>query len=156
VRSLLNTLVCLSFPLPGCCTTNMMALPGSSNSACQCVYPIEVAFHMENASSAFTNLTSLFQHELASQLNLKDVQVQIQAFQFGTNFTLDMAVDIGPLVGLSFPPEEISMINSSLLTHSIQFSSTLFGNYTVVNITVFMPPSPSPGKQKICCVFPIW
>jgi len=122
----------------------MMALPGSSNSACQCVYPIEVAFHMENASSAFTNLTSLFQHELASQLNLKDVQVQIQAFQFGTNFTLDMSVDIGPLVGLSFPPEEISMINSSLLTHSIQFSSTLFGNYTVVNITVFMPPSPSP------------
>ncbi|CAK9233813.1 unnamed protein product [Sphagnum troendelagicum] len=132
-------------PLPGCCTTNMMVLPDSSNSACQCVYPIEVAFQMENTSSAFTNLTSLFQHELASQLDLKDVQVQIQAFQFGTNFTLDMSVDIGPLVGLSFSPDEIRVINSSLMTHSVHFSSTLFGSYTVVNITAFMPPPLSPA-----------
>jgi hypothetical protein len=102
---------------------------------------------MENTSSAFTNLTSLFQHELASQLDLKDVQVQIQAFQFGTNFTLDMSVDIGPLVGLSFSPDEIRVIKSSLITHSVHFSSTLFGSYTVVNITAFMPPPLSPGKH---------
>jgi hypothetical protein len=50
-------------------------------------------------------------------------------------------------VGLSFSPDEIRVINLSLMTHSVHFSSTLFGSYTVVNITAFMPPPLSPGKH---------
>lgn len=106
---------------------------------------------MDNASSAFTNLTSQFQHELASQLKLEDVQVQIQAFQFGNNFSLNMVVNIGPLVGLSFSTDEISKINKSLSTHSVSFSSVLFSNYTVVNITAYMPPSPPTGEWHSVC-----
>lgn len=132
--------------LAGCCTANMMARPGSKASDCQCVYPIEINFRMGNASSAFTNLTSQFQHELASQLALTDVQVQIQAFQFGSNFSLNMVVDIGPLSGISFSLEQIQNINNSLTTHSVHFSSILFADYTVVTIMAFLPASPPTGQ----------
>lgn len=121
----------------------MIARPGSNVSDCECVYPIRVVFDMENASSAFTNLTALFQHELASQLDLSDIQVQIQAFQFGNNFSLNMVVNLGPLVGLAFTVPEIESINKTLTSHSIEFSIVLFSNYTVVSVTAFLPPPPS-------------
>lgn len=121
----------------------MIARPGSNVSDCECVYPIRVVFEMENASSAFTNLTALFQHELASQLDLSDIQVQIQAFQFGNNFSLNMVVNLGPLVGLAFTVPVIESINKTLTSHSIEFSKVLFSNYTVVSVTAFLPPPPS-------------
>lgn len=130
----------------GCCTTNMIARPGSNVSDCECVYPIKVVFDMDNASSAFTNLTSQFQHELASQLGLTDIQVQIQAFQFGNNFSLNMVVNLGPLQGLAFSLPKIESINKSLTSHSVKFSSILFSNYTVVSVTAFLPPSPPIGE----------
>lgn len=130
----------------GCCTTNMIARPGSNVSDCECVYPIKVVFDMDNASSAFTNLTSQFQHELASQLGLTDIQVQIQAFQFGNNFSLNMVVNLGPLQGLAFSLPKIESINKSLTSHSVKFSSILFSNYTVVSVTAFLPPSPPIGS----------
>lgn len=101
---------------------------------------------MENASSAFTNLTAQFQHELASQLGLTDIQVQIQAFQFGNNFSLNMVVNLGPLEGLAFSLSEIKSINKSLTSHSVKFSNILFSNYTVVSVTAFLPPPPPTGE----------
>ncbi|XP_024378773.1 receptor-like serine/threonine-protein kinase ALE2 isoform X6 [Physcomitrium patens] len=134
-------------PTPsGCCAVNMIARPGSKASDCECVYPIKVVFEMENASSAFTNLTSQFQHELASQLELIDIQVQIQAFQFGSNFSLNMVVNIGPLIGLAFTLDKIDSINKTLSSHSVKFSSILFSNYTVVSVTAFLPPPPPIGS----------
>lgn len=124
----------------------MIARPGSKASDCECVYPIKVVFEMENASSAFTNLTSQFQHELASQLELIDIQVQIQAFQFGSNFSLNMVVNIGPLIGLAFTLDKIDSINKTLSSHSVKFSSILFSNYTVVSVTAFLPPPPPIGE----------
>lgn len=130
----------------GCCTAFMIVRPGSKASDCECVYPIKVVFEMENASSAFTNLTSQFQHELASQLDLIDIQVQIQAFQFGNNFSLNMVVNLGPLVGLAFPLPKIESINKTLTAHSVKFSSVLFSNYTVVSVMAFLPPPPPIGS----------
>ncbi|XP_024377051.1 receptor-like serine/threonine-protein kinase ALE2 isoform X2 [Physcomitrium patens] len=130
----------------GCCTVNMIARPGSKALDCECVYPIKIVFEMENASSAFTNLTSQFQHELASQLGLIDIQVQIQAFQFGNNFSLNMVVNIGPLVGLAFSPEKIESTNKTLSSRSVKFSSILFSNYTVVSVTAFLPSFPPTGS----------
>lgn len=127
----------------------MIARPGSKASDCECVYPIKVVFEMENASSAFTNLTSQFQHELASQLDLIDIQVQIQAFQFGNNFSLNMVVNLGPLVGLAFSLPKIDSINKTLTSHSVKFSSVLFSNYTVVSVTAFLPPFPPIGELRL-------
>jgi hypothetical protein len=107
---------------------------------------------MENASSAFTNLTSQFQHELASQLGLIDIQVQIQAFQFGNNFSLNMVVNLGPLVGLAFPLPKIESINKTLTAHSVKFSSVLFSNYTVVSVMAFLPPPPPIGELRLMCI----
>lgn len=151
----------------------MMLLPGSLGAVtCKCVYPLTVKLRFDNASTTFPSLSAEFQHELASQLNLIDVQVLVSYFKFGVNTSfavlaatknnpLNTEADIGPISGKSFSASTIAGINSTLWSHAAQFNKTYFGNYTVLSVTTPYlpppappppnpPPPPPPGKGRSC------
>lgn len=139
----------------------MMLQPGSLGSIqCRCVFAMTVKLRFTNASSGTVNLQDLFQHDLASQLGLLDVQVYVNYFKFGENssFSLKAAAngplnvesDIGPTSEMSFTLAEITRINETLWNHTVKFNSTYFGNYSVISVTPeFIPPA---GTEVTACL----
>jgi hypothetical protein len=87
----------------------------------------------------------MFQHELAQQLTLLDVQVYVNYFEFGDNsrFSLKAVAngplnaesDIGPTSGFSFALADITRINQTLWNHTLKFNSTYFSTYSVISVT---------------------
>jgi hypothetical protein len=103
--------------------------------------------------NALNNVTiSLFQQELAPQLNVTNVQqVQVTSFnnstgsrlglQFASQSPLNVTAAIVPLTGSSFPQNLNDTIRTAIVSHKVVFSSD-FGNYTLLSL---YPPL---GKKK--------
>jgi len=86
--------------------------------------------------------TSLFQQELAPQLNVTNAQVQVNfsgstgsrlGLQFASQSPLIVTASMGPLTGLSFPQKLSLAIRTAIVSHEVVFSST-FGNYTLLSL----------------------
>eukprot|EP00249_Psilotum_nudum_P011922 c23468_g1_i2 orf=1059-3686(+) len=126
-------------PSSGCCASDMVPKPGLAVDRCSCVYPIKLELLVYNVSLISLNWSAEFQQELAAQLNLSAIQIEITSFQFyGTN--LSVFIEIGPLTSASFLPEQANMIKSDLENHKVKLNSTLFGNYTLQHFRYFEPP----------------
>ncbi len=104
----------------------------------------------DNALSNVT--TSLFQQELAQQLNFNNVQqVQVTSFNnstgshlgllFASQSPLNVTAAIVPLTGSSFAQNLNDKIRTAIASHEVVFSSD-FGNYTLLSL---FPPL---GKKK--------
>jgi hypothetical protein len=100
-----------------------------------------VELQFDNALSNAT--TSLFQQELAHQLNFTNPQ-QVQAsfnnstgsrlgLHFASQSPLNVTAAMGPLTGSSFPQNLSIAIRTAIVNHEIVFSSD-FGNYTLLSL----------------------
>jgi hypothetical protein len=99
-----------------------------------------VELQFDNTLSNATS--SLFQQELAQQLNLNVQQVQVTfngstgsrlGLQFASQSPLIVTAAMGPLTGSSFPANSSLAIRTHLLSHEVVFSSA-FGNYTILSL----------------------
>lgn len=138
----------------------MMLQPGTLGTVqCRCVYPITVRIRFANASSAAPNLQDIFQTNLATSLDLLDIQVVVNYFKFGENssFTVKAAAtndgplnvesDIGSTSALSFSLAEIMRINATIWSGNVDFNSTYFGNYSVISVTPEFIPAAGTNSQ---------
>ncbi|XP_057995461.1 receptor-like serine/threonine-protein kinase ALE2 isoform X2 [Hevea brasiliensis] len=122
-----------------CCKPDMVLKQGSHN--CHCVYPIKLDFLLLNVSQ--NPNWDRFLQELASQLDLLVSQIELINFYVLSLSRLNISMDITPHTGISFSASDVSSINSSLALHKVHFDSTLVGDYRLLNLTWFEPPSPS-------------
>jgi L-lactate permease len=107
-----------------------------------------VELQFDNTLSNATS--SLFQQELAQQLNLNVQQVQVTfngstgsrlGLQFASQSPLIVTAAMGPLTGSSFPADSSLKIRTAIVSYEVVFSSA-FGNYTLLSL---YPPL---GKKK--------
>ncbi|KAF9619807.1 hypothetical protein IFM89_009558 [Coptis chinensis] len=125
----------------GCCAPNMVLKIGSR--ACHCVYPIKLDLQLLNVS--LSSNWSPFLEELASQLNMLVSQFEIINFYVVGLARLNISMNITPHTGLNFSASTANEINSSLAMHKIHLNPKLVGDYRLLNLTLFEPPSPSPA-----------
>jgi hypothetical protein len=111
---------------------------------CHCVYPIKLDLLLLNVSQ--NPNWNMFLEELASQLGMRVSQIELINFYVLSLSRLNISMDITPHTGISFSASDASAVNSSLTFHKVHFDSTLVGDYKLLNLTWFEPPTPSPGK----------
>ncbi|CAF2125674.1 unnamed protein product [Brassica napus] len=133
----------LSPSISDCCKPDMVLKRGSSG--CHCVYPIKLDILLLNVSD--TPSWNMFLNEFASQLGLLPHQIELINFYMLSLSRMNISMDITPHSGISFSASQASAINSSLISHKIQFSPTLVGDYKLLNFTWFEAPKPSQAPQ---------
>ncbi|KAI5078479.1 hypothetical protein GOP47_0006150 [Adiantum capillus-veneris] len=114
-------------PSPGCCSTKMVPRPGLPSSSCQ---------------------------DLASELGVDSIQIEITSFQFNSS-NLSLAIIIGPLTSVSFSVQEAISFRDRLDQNEVHFNSSLFGNYTLIQFQFYEPPAPSPIQVSIAGLPPL-
>lgn len=124
-----------------------MPRPGLPSDSCTCVYPIRLELLVADVSTNYANWSSEFQQELASQLGLEVIQIEITAFQF-TGPNLSLVIVIGPLTSNSFSLQESETIKTDLDHFKVHFNTSLFGNYSLVRFRYFESPSPPPVQTE--------
>ncbi|MCO5597357.1 hypothetical protein L7F22_051433 [Adiantum nelumboides] len=132
----------------------MVPRPGLLSSSCVCVYPITVQLLVEDVLSSFTNWSGVFQQDLASELGVETIQIEITSFQFNSS-DLTLVIIIGPLTGISFSAQEAMSFKASLDQNKVRFNSSLFGNYTLVKFQFYEPLAPSPIQVPIAGLPPL-
>jgi hypothetical protein len=138
--------------ISGCCPETMIRRPGFSSHNCICVYPLKLELHINNVTNTFANWSALFQEELALQLGLQVLQVEITSFRLnGTD--LDVVLLIAPWTTLSFSIQQAETMRSDLDNFRVHLNSSLFGNYTLVSFHYFALPPPA---CKVFGIFPIF
>ncbi|KAL0712216.1 hypothetical protein Bca4012_019194 [Brassica carinata] len=133
----------LSPSISDCCKPDMVLKRGSIG--CHCVYPIKLDILLLNVSD--TPSWNMFLNEFASQLGLLPHQIELINFYMLSLSRMNISMDITPHSGISFSARQASAINSSLISHKIQFSPTLVGDYKLLNFTWFEVPAPSQAPQ---------
>ncbi|KAJ4905483.1 Protein kinase superfamily protein [Raphanus sativus] len=133
----------LSPSISDCCKPDMVLKRGSIG--CHCVYPIKLDILLLNVSD--TPSWNMFLNEFASQLGLLPHQIELINFYMLSLSRMNISMDITPHSGISFSASQASAINSSLISHKIQFSPTLVGDYKLLNFTWFEAPAPSQAPQ---------
>ncbi|KAL0845806.1 hypothetical protein Bca101_019052 [Brassica carinata] len=133
----------LSPSISDCCKPDMVLKRGSIG--CHCVYPIKLDILLLNVSD--TPSWNMFLNEFASQLGLLPHQIELINFYMLSLSRMNISMDITPHSGISFSASQASAINSSLISHKIQFSPTLVGDYKLLNFTWFEVPAPSQAPQ---------
>lgn len=133
---------CLFLVIPDCCKPDMVQKRGSIG--CHCVYPIKLDILLLNVSA--TPSWNIFLNEFASQLGLLPPQIELINFYMLSLSRMNISMDITPHSGISFSASQAAAINSSLVSHKIQFSTTLVGDYKLLNLTWFESPAPSQGR----------
>lgn len=134
--------LCLFVVLPDCCKADMVLKRRSIG--CHCVYPIKLDILLLNVSE--TPSWNMFLNEFATQLGLLPHQIELINFYVLSLSRMNISMDITPHSGISFSASQASAINSSLISHKIQFSPTLVGDYKLLNLTWFEAPAPSQGN----------
>lgn len=134
---------CYFVVLPDCCKPDMVLKRRSIG--CHCVYPIKLDILLLNVSE--TPSWNMFLNEFATQLGLLPHQIELINFYVLSLSRMNISMDITPHSGISFSASQASAINSSLISHKIQFSPTLVGDYKLLNLTWFEAPAPSQGKE---------
>ncbi|KAL5135758.1 Receptor-like serine/threonine-protein kinase ALE2 [Glycine soja] len=129
-----------------CCKQDMVLKRGSKD--CHCAYPIKLDLFLSNVSQN-PNWND-FLEELATQLGLRNTQIELINFYVLSLSTLNISMNITPHKGISFSANEVSRINSSLSMHKVQLDPGLVGGYKLLNLTWFEPPPPSQEKRKLC------
>ncbi|CAH2072035.1 unnamed protein product, partial [Thlaspi arvense] len=129
----------LSPSISNCCKPDMVLKRGSIG--CHCVYPIKLDILLVNVSD--TPSWNMFLNEFASQLGLLPHQIELINFYVLSLSRMNISMDITPHSGISFSASQAAAINSSLISHKIQFSTTLVGDYKLLNLTWFEAPAPS-------------
>lgn len=124
-----------------CCKPDMVLKGGTLG--CHCVYPIKLDLLLLNVSQ--NPNWNLFLEELASQIGLKNSQIQLINFYVLSLSRLNISMDIVPHTGISFSASDASVINSLLVMHKVHLNPTLVGDYRLLNFTWFQPPPPSPA-----------
>ncbi|KAG5044135.1 hypothetical protein JHK87_008050 [Glycine soja] len=122
-----------------CCKQDMVLKRGSKD--CHCAYPIKLDLFLSNVSQN-PNWND-FLEELATQLGLRNTQIELINFYVLSLSTLNISMNITPHKGISFSANEVSRINSSLSMHKVQLDPGLVGGYKLLNLTWFEPPPPS-------------
>lgn len=85
----------------------------------------------------------MLQQDLASQLSVEVIQIEITSFQF-SGLNLSLVIVIGPLTSVSFSLQQAETIKTDLDHFKVHFNSSLFGNYTLVRFLYYEPPLPPP------------
>lgn len=129
----------LSPYLSNCCEKDMVSKRGSEG--CHCVYPVKLDLLLLNVSE--NPDWNLFLDELAAQLGMRATQIELINFYVHSLLTLNISMYITPRKEISFSAKEASKINSSLLFHKVRLDSRFVGDYRVLNLTWFKPPTPS-------------
>eukprot|EP00250_Pteridium_aquilinum_P010364 c19333_g1_i1 orf=868-3342(+) len=141
-------------PSTGCCGGQMVPRPGPPSYSCVCVYPIRLELLVEDVSSTLTNWSGILQQDLASQLGVNTVQIEITSFQFNSS-NLSLSIVIGPLTEVSFSDQEAKAIKNKLDHSKVHFNSSLFGNYTLLYFQYYEPFSPSPAQTPSVGIPPL-
>lgn len=123
----------------------MVPRPRLPSSSCVCVYPIRVQLLVEDVSITFTNWSGVFQQDLASELSVEPIQIEITSFQFNSS-NLSLGIIIVPLTGISFSAKEAISFKDKLVQNKVHFNSSLFGNYSLVQFQLYEPLAP-PSSQ---------
>uniref|UniRef100_A0A6M2ECM0 Protein kinase domain-containing protein n=1 Tax=Populus davidiana TaxID=266767 RepID=A0A6M2ECM0_9ROSI len=131
----------LSPSVSDCCKPDMVLKRGSHD--CHCVYPIKLDLLLLNVSQ--NPNWNMFLEELASQLGMRVSQIELINFYVLSLSRLNISMDITPHTGISFSASDASAVNSSLTFHKVHFDSALVGDYKLLNLTWFEPPTPSPA-----------
>ncbi|KAI4341649.1 hypothetical protein MLD38_026346 [Melastoma candidum] len=119
-----------------CCNQNMVLIRGRED--CHCVYPIKLDLLLINISQ--NPDWNIFLQEFAAELGLDISQIELMNFYLISLSNLNISMDITPLSGISFSKSDASAINTSLFSHKIHLSSTLVGDYQLLNFTWFEAP----------------
>ncbi|XP_010429034.1 PREDICTED: proline-rich receptor-like protein kinase PERK15 [Camelina sativa] len=127
----------LSPSISNCCKPDMVLKRRSIG--CHCVYPIKLDILLLNVSE--TPSWNMFMNEFATQLGLLPHQIELINFYVLSLSRMNISMDITPHSGISFSASEASAINASLISHKIQFSPTLVGDYKLLNLTWFEAPA---------------
>lgn len=114
------------------------------SEGCHCVFPIKLDLLLLNVSE--NPDWNLFLDELAAQLEMRATQIELINFYVHSLSTWNISMYITPREEISFSAKEASKINSSLLFHKVRLDSRFVGDYRVLNLTWFKPPTPSKGK----------
>ncbi|KAJ0959964.1 hypothetical protein J5N97_000279 [Dioscorea zingiberensis] len=129
-------------PHSGCCGPNMVQKRGVID--CHCVYPVKVELFLGNVSLS-SNWSNKFLEELASQLNLRVSQFEIDNFYVVGVSGLNITMDIAPYSGISFSADQVHAMNYSLGMHKVHIDPALVGDYKLINLTWFTPLAPAPA-----------
>ncbi|RHN81022.1 putative protein kinase RLK-Pelle-Extensin family [Medicago truncatula] len=129
----------LSPYLSNCCQKDMVLKRGSEG--CHCVFPIKLDLLLLNVSE--NPDWNLFLDELAAQLEMRATEIELINFYVHSLSTWNISMYITPRKEISFSAKEASKINSSLLFHKVRLDSRFVGDYRVLNLTWFKPPTPS-------------
>lgn len=129
-------------PHSGCCGPNMVQRRGIRD--CHCVYPVKVELFLGNVSLS-SNWSNKFLDELASQLNLRVSQFEIDNFYVVGVSGLNITMDIAPHTGISFSADQVHAMNYSLVMHKVHIDPALVGDYKLINLTWFKPLAPTPA-----------
>lgn len=127
-----------------CCKHGTVLKRGSEG--CHCVYPIKLDLLLLNVSQ--NPDWNLFLDEMATQLGMRPIQIELINFYLISLSTLNISMHITPRKGISFSAIEAAKINSSLLLHKIRLDSRYVGDYRLLNLTWFKPPPPSQGMYR--------
>ncbi|BFG23855.1 hypothetical protein CerSpe_101290 [Prunus speciosa] len=130
--------------ISNCCKPDMVLRRESQG--CHCVYPIKLDLLLLNVSQNPNR--NLFLQELAVQLGLKVSQIELINFYVLSLSRLNISMDITPDPGDSFSASDASAINSSLVMHKVNLDPALVGDYKLLNITWFKPPTTSQAPEK--------
>lgn len=118
---------------------------------CHCVYPIKIDLLLLNVSS--NPDWNDFLSEFANGLGLQVSQIELINFYMLGLSRLNISMDVTPHKGIGFSANEAAGINSSLSLHKVRLNPELVGDYHVLNLTWFRPPTASQGKSFFhkCC-----
>lgn len=122
-----------------CCGPDTVLKRGSQD--CHCVYPIKIDLILLNVSS--NPDWNDFLLEFAHGLGLQVSQLELINFYMLGLSRLNISMDVTPHKGISFSANEAAGINSSLSLHKVRLDPELVGDYQLLNLTWFRPPTPS-------------